>query len=220
MGKRIALVTPLHKKTKRDYLGRMMNDKIACMKKARGFEFDYWDGDRKYGYGGYTYDGRWKSVAEKLISRYRLSPTAKILDVGCGKAHLLFELKKLLPKAKVVGLDISKHGIGDAPTLIRPYLIQYKAQDSYPWGDRYFDLVLSITTLHNLYLFELESAIRQIERVGKNKYIVVEAYRNVEELFNLQCWALTASLFLTPKEWMWLYRTLGYTGDYEFIYFE
>lgn len=220
MGKLLQLVTPLHKKTKRDYVGRMTNDKVASMKKAREYEYDYWDGDRKYGYGGYTYDGRWKVVAQKLISIYNLKPTAKILDVGCGKAHLLFELTKLLPKAEIVGIDISKHGIADAPESVRPHLFLYKAQDPYPWGDQYFDLVISITTLHNLHLYELETAVKEIERVGKDKYIMVESWRNEEELFNLECWALTANLLLTPAEWIWLYTSFGYTGDYEFIYFE
>lgn len=220
MGRLLNLVTPLHKKSKRNYIERMMNEKVACMKKAREFEFDFWDGDRKYGYGGYKYDGRWKAVAEKLIKLYKLTPSAKVLDVGCGKAHLLFELKKLLPKAEVVGFDISKHGIGDAPEAVRPNLFVYKAQDPYPWGDTYFDLVVSLTTLHNLHLYELETAVKEIERVGKNKYIMVEGWRNETELFNLQCWALTANLFLTPAEWIWLYHKFGYTGDYEFIYFE
>lgn len=219
MGKLLQLVTPLHKKSKRNYIERMMNDKVASMKKAREFEFDYWDGDRKYGYGGYKYDGRWKIVAQKLIQLYKLKPNAKILDVGCGKAHLLFELKKLLPKAELVGIDVSKHGIADAPESVRSNLMVYKAQDLYPWGDTYFDLVISITTLHNLHLYELETAVKEIERVGKDKYIMVESWRTEEELFNLECWALTANLFMTPSEWIWLYCKFGYTGDYEFIYF-
>lgn len=220
MGRLLQLVTPLHKKIKRDYLGRMTNDKVASMKKAREYEFDYWDGDRKYGYGGYKYDGRWKVVAQKLIQIYKLKPDARILDVGCGKAFLLYELKKLLPKAKIVGFDISKHGIADAPQSIRSSLFLYKAHDPYPWGDKYFDLVISITTLHNLHLYELKTAVQEIERVGKDKYIMVESWRNEKELFNLECWALTANLLLTPAEWIWLYKHFGYTGDYEFIYFE
>lgn len=220
MGRLLNIVTPLHKKTKRDYIGRMMDDKVHCMIKAKEYEFDYWDGDRRYGYGGYRYDGRWKVVAEKLIEIYSLQPNSKILDVGCGKAHLLYELKKLLTESEVVGFDISRHGIGDAPEAIRPHLIHYRAQDFYPWGDNYFDLVISLGCLHNLRIFELKTALGEIERVGKSKYIMVESYRNEQELFNLQCWALTAESFLDTAEWIWVYDHFGYTGDYEFIYFE
>ena len=214
------IITPLHKKTKRDYIGRMTDNKVEAMKKGREFEFDYWDGNRRYGYGGYKYDGRWKPVARKLIKYYKLSKKAKILDVGCGKAHLLFEFKKLLPQTELVGIDISSYGIKHSPKEIRPFLRIHKAQDPYPWKDGYFDLVISINALHNLCLDELSSALKEIERVGKNKYIVVEGYRNEKELFNLECWALTAEAFFRPQEWIWLYKHCGYSGDYEFIYFE
>ena len=220
MGQLLNLATPLHKKTKRDYLARMVDDKVHCMLKAKEYEFDYWDGDRRYGYGGYKYDGRWKPVAQQFIARYQLGPTARILDVGCGKAHLLHEIKQLLPKADVVGFDISQHGLADAPEAIRPHLFRYRAQDRYPWGDKYFDLVISLGCLHNLRVFELETAVAEIERVGKQKYIMLESYRNELEQFNLQCWALTCESFFDTAEWIWLYEHFGYTGDYEFIYFE
>jgi len=220
MPRLLNIVNPLHKKTRRDYIGRMMDDKVHCMIKAKEYEFDYWDGDRRYGYGGYRYDGRWKVVAENLIGIYGLTPDAKILDVGCGKAYLLYELKQLLPESEVIGFDISRHGIGDAPEAIRDCLFRYRAQDPYPWGDNYFDLVISLGCLHNLRIFELETAVKEIERVGKNKYVMVESYRKEQELFNLQCWALTAESFFDTAEWIWLYNHFGYTGDYEFIYFE
>ena len=41
---------------------------------AQKFGRDYWDGNRKFGYGGYKYiKGRWKLVAKNLIKKYRLS---------------------------------------------------------------------------------------------------------------------------------------------------
>ena len=220
MGRLLNIVTPLHKRTKRSYIERMVDDKVHCMGRASEYEFDYWDGDRRFGYGGYKYDGRWKVVAEQLIKIYGLKPDAKILDVGCGKAHLLHELKKLLPQSEVSGFDVSRHGLADAPEEIRPYLFRYKAQDPYPWGDGHFDLVISFGSLHNLRIFELESALKEIERVGRQKYVMVESYRSQQELFNLQCWALTAEAFFDTSSWIWLYRHFGYTGDFEFIYFE
>ena len=90
MGRLLNIVTPLHQMTKRDYLARMMDDKVHCMMKAKEYEFDYWDGDRRYGYGGYKFiEGRWKPVAKALIDIYGLKNGSKVLDVGCGKAFLL-----------------------------------------------------------------------------------------------------------------------------------
>ncbi len=220
MGKLQNIMTPMHKRAKREYLPRMVDDKVNCMIKAKEYEFDYWDGDRRYGYGGYKYDGRWKPVAEQLIKEYNLGPTAKVLDIGCGKAHILYEMKQLLPDAELVGFDISRHGIATAPEGIRSSLVNYRAQDAYPYGDKYFDLVMSMTCFHNLRLFELKTALSEVERVGKQGYVMLESYRNEQELFNLQCWALTCESFFDTAEWIWLYNHFGYTGDYEFIYFE
>ncbi len=220
MGKLLNIITPLHKKSQRNYIERMVNDKIACSKKAREYEFDYWDGDRKFGYGGYKYDGRWEVVAKAFIEHYKLPANAKILDVGCGKGFLLYEFKRLLPKATVVGIDISAHALNTAKEEVKPFLRKMHAQDKYPFKDKEFDFVFSNTTLHNLAVYDLKKALAEIERVGKNKYICVESYRNVQELFNLQCWALTCESFFTPEEWTWLYKEFGYSGDFEFIYFE
>jgi SAM-dependent methyltransferase len=139
MGRLLNVVTPLHKRTARDHLARMVDDKVACMRTAKEYERDYWDGDRRFGYGGYRYDGRWKPVAEQLIDIYGLRPNARILDVGCGKAYLLHELQQLLPQAEVTGFDVSRHGLADAPEAVRPSLFRYRAQDAYPWGDGHFD---------------------------------------------------------------------------------
>jgi SAM-dependent methyltransferase len=221
MGQLLNIITPLHKRTKRDYLARMVDDKVHCMLKAKEYEADYWDGDRRYGYGGYKYDGRWKPVAQQFIDQYKLGPKSKILDVGCGKAFLIHEIKQILgPEAEVIGFDISKHGLADAPEAIRPHLFRYRAQDRFPFGDKHFDLVISLGCLHNLRLFELQTACSEIERVGKQGYIMLESYRNELEQFNLQCWALTCESFFDTAEWIWLYRHFGFTGDYEFIYFE
>lgn len=220
MGRLLEIITPLHKKTKRDYTGRMTDEKVKCMKVAKKYGYEYWDGDRRYGYGGYKYDGRWEVVAKKLIDTYNLPGNAKILDVGCGKGFLLYEIKKLLPMCSIKGFDISEYGIQNSKEEIRKNLSVYKAQEPYPFGDKEFDLIISITTLHNLNISELKLALKEIERVGKNKYIAVESYRNEDELFNLQCWALTCEAFFSDREWIWLFDEFGYTGDYEFIYFE
>ena len=221
MGRLLNIVTPLHKMTARKYIDRMVDDKVHCMLKAKEYESDYWDGDRRYGYGGYKYmEGRWKPVAEALIETYRLNNESKVLDVGCGKGFLLYEIKLLLPGIELTGFDISIHGLSDAKEDIRDNLFRYRAQDRYPYGDNHFDLVISLGCIHNLRIFELETAVKEIGRVGKNKYIMVESYRNEQELFNLQCWALTAESFFDTAEWIWLYNHFGYSGDYEFIYFE
>jgi SAM-dependent methyltransferase len=220
VGRLLNVVTPLHKRTPRDYLARMVNNKLEAVATAKRYGFDYWDGDRRYGYGGYRYDGRWKTVAEELIRIYHLEPDARILDVGCGKAYLLFELKQLLPGAEVTGFDISEYGVAHAKEEVRDRVFVHRAQDPYPFGELQFDLAISLGCLHNLRLFDVKAALGEMERVARHKYVMVESYRDEAELFNLQCWALTCESFLADTEWIWLFDHVGYTGDYEFIYFE
>lgn len=221
MGQLRNFVTQLHQASKRDYLARMVDDKVQCMKIAKQYGFDYWDGDRRYGYGGYKYmPGRWKPVAEALIKTYNLGPGSKVLDVGCGKGFLLHEMLLLEPELQIKGFDISAYALEQASVLAKPNLFLHKAQSPYPFADQEFDLTISLGTLHNLRLFELKAALAEIERVGRQGYVMLESYRNEQELFNLQCWALTCESFFDDEEWVWLYQQFGYSGDYEFIYFE
>ena len=151
MGELVQFVTPLHQATSRAYIDRMVDDKVYCMLKAKEYEVDYWDGDRRYGYGGYTYmAGRWKPVAEALIEKYDLTNDSSVLDVGCGKAFLLYEMKLLLPQLRISGFDISKHGLANAREEIRDSLFIHRAQEPYPYKDDEFDLVISLGCFHNL----------------------------------------------------------------------
>ena len=221
MGKFVNYVTPLHKATSRAYIDRMVDEKVHCMLKAKEYEADYWDGDRRYGYGGYKFmQGRWKPVAEAIIKNYELTNDSSVLDVGCGKGYLLYEMKLLLPNLKIAGFDISKHGLANAKEEIKDSLFIHRAQDSYPYEDNEFDLVISLGCIHNLRMFDLGTSLNEIERVGMQSYVMVESYRNEQEQFNLQCWALTCESFFDNEEWIWIFEHFGYTGDYEFIYFE
>ena len=220
IGERLSLITPLHESTQRDCLARMVDDKVEAMKVAKKYDSDYWDGARRYGYGGYRYiPGRWKPVAEALIERYGLDNSSSVLDVGCGKGFLLYEIQLLLPRARLVGFDVSQYGLDSRLPDFRGELFVHRGQDPYPFSDDEFDLVISLGVLHNLRLPDLAVAIPEIERVGKRKYVMTESYRNEEEMFNLECWALTAESLLDDGEWQWLLDQSGYTGDFELIYF-
>ncbi|MBI5447023.1 MAG: class I SAM-dependent methyltransferase [Deltaproteobacteria bacterium] len=214
-------ISPVHRSTKRDYLARVTEfPKAEAARIAKRFDFDYWDGDRKFGYGGYRYDGRWRPMADALARHYGLKPGDRILDVGCGKGFLLYELTQAVPGVEVAGIDVSEYAIANAKEEVKPFL-QVGNAVQLPFGTGSFDFVVSLNVLHNLFCYDLDAALREIERVGrKDKYIVVESYRNEEERVNLLYWQLTCECFFTPAEWEWFYRNAGYSGDHGFIYFE
>lgn len=211
----------LHTSTKRDYLERMTAfPKAEAITVAKRFDRDFWDGDRKFGYGGYRYDGRWRPVAEKMAAHYGLQKGRRVLDIGCGKAFLLYELTRAVPGLEVVGVDISQYAIDNAKEEVRPFLLRADAADL-PFEDGEFDFVFSLNTLHNLYCQDLFKALKEMERVGrKDKYLVVESYRTEQEKVNLFCWVLTAECFYHTSEWEWWFDLTGYKGDHSFIFFE
>lgn len=220
----VDFMSPLHKATARDYLARV-NDpefpKAKAASLAKSWGYDYWDGDRRINYGGYRYmEGRWEKIAALMIDHYGIKPNDKILDIGCGKGYMLFDFLKLIPSLEIFGLDISHYAIDNSKPEIKDRLIEGNAT-SLPYDDNFFDLVISINTFHNLYNFELNAALLEMNRVGKsNKYICVESYRDEIEKANLLYWQVTCESFCTPEEWSWWFDNCGYDGDYSFIYFE
>jgi ubiquinone/menaquinone biosynthesis C-methylase UbiE len=221
MGTLKNFVNPLHQQTKRNYIERMINEKVECSKVAQQYDEKYWDGERKYGYGGYKFiPGRWKPVAQDLIKTYNLKAGSKVLDVGCGKGFLIYEMLQIEPKLDIIGFDISNYAIKNSKEEIKDLISIGNAEKKFLYPDKSFDLVISLGSLHNLSLEELSFSLKEITRVSKQSYIMVESYRTQEELFNFQCWALTCKTFLSFKDWIWFFKENNFEGDYEFIYFE
>lgn len=218
--KKISIITSNHLKTKRNYIDRMINKKVYCMRVAKKYGKEYWDGDRKFGYGGYRYlEGYLVPVAKKIIKTFKLSNKSKVIDIGCGKGFLLYEIKKILPNIKVLGLDISRYAKQNAKKEIRSKIRIYDVKKKLSFKNKEFDLAISINCFHNLKINYLESALNEISRISNKQYISVESYRNNLELFNLQCWALTCESFFSKDEWIWILKKNKYKGLYEFIYF-
>lgn len=221
MGERLELFTPMHTQTKRDYVARLLDDKVACMKRAREYELDYWDGDRRFGYGGYHYQpGRWRPMAEQLISRYDLKPGDSVMDVGCGKGFLLYELQLLMPGLDLHGMDRSEHAIRNAHPELKAALRIQRFQDFDAEHHRMYDLSVSLGMFHNLTLQELSRALHRFQWVSRHAYLMVESFRDEQEWFNLTAWCLTAETIMKPEDWCYLFSHFGYHGDYEFIFFQ
>jgi len=214
MGQEIDLLVN-YPKTKRniDERGAMKTEEDRRI--ARQFGREFFDGDRRHGYGGFNYAPRfWQPVVPTLQRHFGLGPESSLLDVGCGKGFMLHDLAALIPGIVVKGVDISAYAIEHAIEDMKPN-VQVANARKLPFGDKSFDVVIAINTIHNLERAECGQALREIERVSRGKsYVTVDAYRTAEEKERMYAWNLTARTIMHVDEWKAFFAEVGYTGDY------
>ena len=214
MGQEVNLLD-MYPRSKRpiDERGKLVTEKHR--KVARQFGKEYFDGERLYGYGGYSYHPRfWQATVKRFRDYYQLADDASVLDVGCAKGFMLHDFKELMPNLSIAGIDISEYAIEHAIETVRSYLRVGNAK-GLPYEENSFDLVIAINTIHNLPLEECQQALREIQRVSrKHAFITVDAWRTGEERERMMKWNLTALTYMHVDDWKDLFAEVGYTGDY------
>jgi SAM-dependent methyltransferase len=214
MGQEIDLLVN-YPKTKRNVEERCNSKTEEDRRIARKFGKEYFDGDRRYGYGGYSYHPRfWQPVIPAFKKHFNLTSSSFVLDVGCGKGFMLHDMVQLIPGITVRGIDISEYAAANAIDDMKPH-IQVANATKLPFDDKSFDVVISINTVHNLNRRDCAQALREIERVSKDKsFITVDAYRNEKEKAAMMAWNLTARTVMHVDEWKDFFKKVGYSGDY------
>lgn len=214
MGVEIDLMSN-YPKTKRDTKARGASKSENDRKLAREFGKDFFDGERSHGYGGFYYHPRfWEPVVEDFKNHFQLKGGDSLLDVGCAKGFMIFDMQRLIPELNVYGVDVSQYAIENAKPEVAKNCRVANAIDL-PFENNSIDVVVSITTVHNLEGDDLIKALQEIERVSsRGSFITVDAYRNDEEKEAMYAWNLTAKTILHVDEWKTLFNDAGYTGDY------
>ena len=202
-------------KVKRDLSVRLESKSQESRAIGRKFGFDYFDGDRNHGYGGFNYLQRfWQPVIPTIIENYQINNSSAVLDVGCAKGFFLYDLKQKLPGISINGVDISEYAIENAKPEIKDFL-QVANATKLPFKDDSFDFVMSINTVHNLNREDCAISLQEIERVSRgDSFITVDAYRNDEEKARMEAWNLTALNMMAVDEWKEFFLEIGYTGDF------
>ena len=183
---------------------------------AKSCEFGelYFDGPRTYGYGGYTYDGRWIPVAEDIVQHFNLKSGDRVLDVGCAKGFLVKDLLKVCPGLEVFGIDISAYALMNCASDVVGRLHLGNA-DMLPFPDQSFDAVVSLNTIHNFDRSGAIQALKEIQRVSSgSSFVQVDSYRNREQREIFLSWVLTAKFHDYPEGWISVFKEAGYTGDW------
>ena len=188
---------------------------------ARKFDVEYYDGDRLTGYGGYGYSPRfWTDTVAHIVDVYSLSNDSKILDIGCAKGYMMYDLSLLIPEAEIKGVDISQYAKDHAIEPMKENIVVSNA-NNLPFPDDYFDLVIAINTLHNLPLIDCKQAFREINRVTKNNsFVMIDAWKDDKGKRAMLKWNLTALTYMSCDEWLNFFKEVEYKGDYYWFFAE
>ncbi len=202
-------------RTHRNLEERLQQKTAEARRVAREFGKDFFDGDRKYGYGGFSYHPRfWQPVVPDFQKYYGLTSKTFLLDVGCAKGFMLHDFRQMIPGINVCGIDVSPYAIENALGDIKPF-VKVASAETLPFADKSFDLVISINTIHNLPKKACLRALGEIQRVSRGRaFITVDAYRTPEEKKRMEAWNLTAKTYMHVEEWKIFFKKAGYTGDY------
>lgn len=214
MGQEIDLMKN-YPKSKRDLTKRLEEKTAEDRALAREFGKAFFDGERSHGYGGFSYSSRfWEPVIPTFKEYYNLDENSKILDIGCAKGFMLYDFAKAIPGITVKGIDISQYAIQNAKEEVKEHL-QVANALKLPFEDNSFDLVISVTTLHNLNKEDMKQALSEINRVTKkDAFITLDAYRDDEEKKRMEAWNLTALTMMHTNEWKEFFKECNYNGDY------
>jgi len=195
-----------------------VSDKLR--KKLQKFPKEYFDGKRSHGYGGYYYNPKFfKKIVKAMIKYYKLNNKSKILDIGCAKGFMMYEFKKALPGCEIKGIDISTYCKKKAVKKIKKF-IKIGTCEKLPYPDKYFDFVVSISSIHNVKKTGIIESLKEIVRVSKrNSFIRVKAYKNLKEKKFIDEWNVVAKSNLSISEWKNLFKQTKYEGDFDFSNF-
>jgi hypothetical protein len=178
----------------------------------------YYDGDRKNGYGGFNYDGRWKEIAQFMFKEYGLNEKSSILQIGCEKGFLLYDFKELYPKMNLSGVEISEYAIQKSMESIKSNIIKVDSFTNCPFSENSFDFVIAIGVIYCMNLADAMKTIKQIQRVSTGKsFITLGAYEDEESLRLFKMWSVLGSTLLHVDEWKEVLEHCNYTGDYTFV---
>jgi len=214
MGQEIDLLEN-YPRTKRNVDERGQEKTEEDRRIARQFGREFFDGDRRHGYGGFNYMARfWQPVIPTFREHFGLKAGDSVLDVGCAKGFMLHDMSELIPGIEVAGVDVSEYAVENAIEDMRAHVRVADARQL-PFDDASFDVVISINTVHNLERDELAVALQEIERVKRRgAFVTVDAYRDEEEHRRMLAWNLTAKTIMHVDEWKAFFKDVGYTGDY------
>jgi ubiquinone/menaquinone biosynthesis C-methylase UbiE len=114
------------------------------------------------------YDEKWAfyvdATTRETLRRLPMTPTSRVLDVGCGTGELLRRLRAKYPHATLAGIDPVAEMLAMAKDKLSGNEdLRVGYADALPWSEGSFDLVVSCNMFH--YITHPVAALREMARV-------------------------------------------------------
>lgn len=191
---------------------RTIDHRIIAAKRDRNF----FDGDRNFGYGGFKYDGRWKDIAKRIVGEYKLNDKSRLLQIGSEKGFLLNDIKDLLPKIEMIGLETSEYAIKNSMQSIKENVLLCENYTKLNFPNNHFDFCIALGVVYTQTLPDAILLLKEISRISKKSFITLASYENEYDYWLFKQWTLLGSLTLKKEEWEKVMLHSKYDGDYSF----
>jgi ubiquinone/menaquinone biosynthesis C-methylase UbiE len=143
----------------------------------------------------------WKSRHDETKNNFLCSNLVKsnptsILEVGCNCGNKLYPLAKLLPDAKLTGIDINGEAVMygtkmfAAEGISNVNLLIGRAEDLTQFPDSSFDIVFSWATLIYITPSHIQSVLSEMLRISKKGVVLLEMqerFDDVSEQLGVYC---------------------------------
>lgn len=119
-------------------------------------------------------------IYREIFSAYKLNGNETILDIGCGFGDLLIRLRNEGHRGKLYGVDISEGMINEAKKNSKDLDIEFRVSkaEELAFEKESFDIIIC---KHSLYHFDLDKAVGEIERVIKQKGVLISTLNSYSE---------------------------------------
>ncbi len=191
---------------------RTIDHRIIAAKRDHNF----FDGDRNFGYGGFKYDGRWKDIAKRIVGEYKLNDKSRLLQIGSEKGFLLNDIKNLLPKIEMIGLETSEYAIKNSMPSIKENVLLCENYTKLNFPNKHFDFCIALGVVYTQTLSDAILLLKEISRISKKSFITLASHKNEEDYWLFKQWTLLGSIILKKEEWKKVMLHSNYKGDFAF----
>ena len=105
----------------------------------------------------------------QLVAQAGIEPGATVVEIGCGTGNVLLLAARVVPDARVIGLDPDADALAFAARKLRRAGLTAQLDRGYadhlPYADASVDRVLSAFMLHHLPPDQQQAALREVHRV-------------------------------------------------------